>query len=121
MDYYFDILNYSFRVLACGNHLCEQPCHLGNCIDCPLLPENLKTCPCLKVDIVELLGDEKRTSCLDAIPTCESFCGKKLYCGSQGTNSTISFCIMSICTICIELYVLVFISIMNAGYLYCDD
>lgn len=74
-----------FRVLACGNHLCEQTCHLGNCAECPLLPDQMKTCPCQKVDIKELLAEEKRTSCLDSVPTCDNFCGKKLYCGSQGT------------------------------------
>lgn len=74
------------RVLSCGNHLCEDPCHLGECKPCSLTPDNVLSCPCKKVEIEVLLGEAKRTSCLDPVPTCDSFCGKKLPCGRQGAT-----------------------------------
>ena len=75
------------KKLLCGNHECEDLCHPGECKPCPLLPENVTLCPCGKHRVATLLSDgESRKSCLDPIPTCESFCGKKLSCGPKGLS-----------------------------------
>lgn len=72
-----------FRDLTCKNHKCEASCHSGACKDCPLLPTNVQFCPCGKVPVTQL-SEEERNTCLDPIPTCDSFCGKKLKCGPKG-------------------------------------
>ncbi|XP_030377679.1 protein shuttle craft [Scaptodrosophila lebanonensis] len=63
--------------LACGNHKCKDSCHAGNCRPCKLSPEQVSSCPCGKVEV----PPKQRTSCLDAVPTCEGVCGKTLRCG----------------------------------------
>lgn len=73
------------RDLTCKNHKCEASCHSGACKDCPLLPTNVQFCPCGKVPVTQL-SEEERNTCLDPIPTCDSFCGKKLKCGPKGSS-----------------------------------
>ncbi|XP_065053549.1 transcriptional repressor NF-X1-like [Rhopilema esculentum] len=71
------------RTLDCGNHSCSQICHPGSCDSCIFLPKNVEFCPCKQTRITDLLQpDEMRKSCLDSIPCCKNFCGKKLQCGS---------------------------------------
>ncbi|XP_047136876.1 transcriptional repressor NF-X1 isoform X1 [Hydra vulgaris] len=75
------------REKKCAIHKCEAICHSGNCSDCLLLPKYVTLCPCGKVNIVDLLPkDVSRKFCTDDIPTCESFCGKKLPCGPKGSS-----------------------------------
>ncbi|RDD42576.1 Transcriptional repressor NF-X1 [Trichoplax sp. H2] len=76
---YYSCENICGRMLDCGNHYCTKPCHAGQCPSCSLLPENIKTCPCGKVDISTLLS-EPRNSCTDAIPTCNNICQRELNC-----------------------------------------
>jgi len=74
-------------VLNCGSHSCKDMCHPYNCKECPLLPQNVVYCPCGKIKVEELFADgESRDSCTDPIPTCDSFCGKKLQCGPKGSS-----------------------------------
>ena len=74
------------RTLFCGNHRCEEVCHSWVCHPCPLLPENVRVCPCGKVPMSKLLPPgEERTSCLDPVPTCDNTCGRLLPCSTQGT------------------------------------
>ncbi|ESO86262.1 hypothetical protein LOTGIDRAFT_129545 [Lottia gigantea] len=70
------------RILECGNHRCELECHPGDCPPCPLLPDQIKHCPCGRTLITDLT-DEKRTSCLAPLPTCDKICKKQLKCGTQ--------------------------------------
>ncbi len=73
------------RTLDCGNHTCNDKCHGGDCVSCPYLPKNIEYCPCKQTLITDLLSaGQERQSCLDPIPCCHSFCGKKLPCGSKG-------------------------------------
>lgn len=67
------------KVLACGNHKCQQHCHSGNCNLCSKLPSVVKVCPCGKKN----LNPEEfpRNSCLDPIPSCGEQCCKELSCG----------------------------------------
>ena len=75
------------RELDCGNHLCERLCHAGPCLSCSLLPANVTHCPCGASTVDSLLSEEnQRTSCLDPVPTCDSICGKRLPCSSDGTE-----------------------------------
>lgn len=53
------------KLLVCGNHKCTMLCHEGNCEPCLLTADKIKTCPC-----GQTLLTEKRTSCLDPIPSC---------------------------------------------------
>ncbi|CAG5121642.1 unnamed protein product [Candidula unifasciata] len=69
------------KELACGNHVCEELCHPGDCASCPLMPGNLKTCSCGKTTLTELDVPE-RHSCLDPVPTCKQMCNKAMSCGS---------------------------------------
>ena len=73
------------REMDCGNHLCEQPCHKGECLSCPLLPAHVTTCPCGATPLSELLPEgTTRISCLDPVPTCANTCGKPLPCSTDG-------------------------------------
>ncbi|GFR59088.1 transcriptional repressor NF-X1 [Elysia marginata] len=69
------------RTLNCGNHLCEELCHPGECAPCSLSPSNLQFCACGKTEI-KLLKSPERQSCLDPIPTCTQICNKPMACGS---------------------------------------
>ena len=63
----------------CGNHPCELVCHEGECETCPYTPEKVSTCPCGAIPVLR----NSRKSCLDPIPTCDSFCEKELVCGHK--------------------------------------
>ncbi|CBY21125.1 unnamed protein product [Oikopleura dioica] len=63
----------------CGNHPCELVCHEGECEKCPYTPEKVSTCPCGAIPVMR----NSRKSCLDPIPTCDSFCEKELICGHK--------------------------------------
>ena len=81
-----------FRTLDCGNHFCSKLCHPGPCESCAYLPENVEFCPCKQTRLTNLLSpDERRQSCLDPVPCCDNFCGKKLQCGSPGKISYVVF------------------------------
>lgn len=69
------------RTLNCGNHLCEELCHPGECAPCSLLPENLNYCSCGKTE-VKRLNIPQRQTCLDPMPTCTLICNKPMACGS---------------------------------------
>ncbi|KAI8077197.1 hypothetical protein BDF21DRAFT_385106 [Thamnidium elegans] len=70
-------------VFMCGQHHCKKSCHpcTANSQACPSDPSIVKTCPCGKHKVEELLEGKNRTSCNDPIPTCESVCGKVSVCG----------------------------------------
>ncbi|RUS75090.1 hypothetical protein EGW08_017144 [Elysia chlorotica] len=69
------------RLLGCGNHVCEELCHPGECAPCSLSPSNLQFCSCGKTDIKDLDILERKT-CLDPVPTCQKVCNKPMACGS---------------------------------------
>lgn len=78
------------RELDCGNHLCETPCHQGECPSCPLLPIHVNVCPCGATPLSELLLDGmNRTSCLDPVPTCTKTCGRLLPCSTLGRSFSV--------------------------------
>jgi transcriptional repressor NF-X1 len=83
------------KKLKCGNHTCELPCHSGSCHSCHYSVSNVKTCPCGK----SKLGKERK-SCLDAIPTCDNQCKKKLPCGIHSCSKK---CHLGDCGHCVEL------------------
>uniref|UniRef100_A0A1B0CN35 Putative transcription factor nf-x1 n=1 Tax=Lutzomyia longipalpis TaxID=7200 RepID=A0A1B0CN35_LUTLO len=66
------------RDLTCGNHKCQDPCHAGECAECKLSPNVVKTCPCGKKPMIE------RKTCTDFIPLCGQICSKRLKCGTPG-------------------------------------
>lgn len=77
------------KQLKCNNHKCKRLCHDGDCGDCELLPDAVKTCPCGKAPIEK----DQRTSCKDAIPLCTSACKKRLTCGQPSNpHSCVSKC-----------------------------
>ncbi|BFF93266.1 protein shuttle craft-like [Drosophila madeirensis] len=63
--------------LPCGNHKCKDSCHAGNCRTCKLSPQQITSCPCGKMPVPAA----QRSSCMDAIPTCEGICSRTLRCG----------------------------------------
>lgn len=69
--------------LDCDNHNCTSPCHPGPCPSCPLLPSNVKHCPCGGVTLAKI-GGEERKSCLDPISCCGGVCRKEFQCGEEG-------------------------------------
>uniref|UniRef100_A0A8C9UAF6 Transcriptional repressor NF-X1 n=1 Tax=Scleropages formosus TaxID=113540 RepID=A0A8C9UAF6_SCLFO len=75
------------KLLDCGNHDCQQPCHSAPCQSCPRLPQLVSSCPCGQTPLAKLLelGDVERRSCTDPIPSCGKTCGKPLPCGSSVT------------------------------------
>ncbi|KAI9298017.1 hypothetical protein K502DRAFT_322978 [Neoconidiobolus thromboides FSU 785] len=72
------------RLLNCGNHLCNKPCHIQDELpgQCHLDPKIQLTCPCGKEE-VKRLSKTIRTSCLDPIPLCGNVCSKLLPCGHK--------------------------------------
>lgn len=78
----FNLIN-NFRKLGCGNHLCEDLCHPGDCGTCSLMPDQITHCRCGQTPL-EQLQVPSRTSCLDPVPTCEKICNKPLMCGPEG-------------------------------------
>ena len=77
------------KLLKCKEHRCEKLCHAGECNECPLLPDNLKSCPCGKTLIHYLLDNKPRVKCTDDIPTCQKMCDKLLKCSD---NDSLHFC-----------------------------
>lgn len=75
----FQCQNICDRLLDCGNHKCQELCHVGACGECQLLPKFITTCNCGKEELVP----DQRKSCLDEIPVCKSVCKKVLKCGSS--------------------------------------
>merc|ERR1711892_354719 len=71
------------KQLDCGNHTCGLVCHLGACRPCQLTPELITTCHCGK----ERVLPDERTSCLDPVPSCGSYCDKQLPCGHNCTDT----------------------------------
>ena len=87
----FSIIVFNCSLLSCESHFCKEMCHIGECKECPLLPKQLLYCPCGKRQIKSLLNQgEGRQLCTDPIPTCDSFCGKKLNCGPKGNYFSLS-------------------------------
>lgn len=71
------------KLLDCGKHPCNEPCHPGpKCPSCKLLSQNIKTCPCGSTLIKKSLLTA-RQSCTDPVPTCDNKCGKTLICGPE--------------------------------------
>lgn len=71
------------KLLDCGKHLCDEPCHPGpSCSSCKLLSQNIKTCPCGSTLIKKALL-MARQSCTDPVPTCDNKCAKTLICGPE--------------------------------------
>ncbi|XP_051147620.1 NF-X1-type zinc finger protein NFXL1 [Andrographis paniculata] len=66
------------KKLDCGNHVCRESCHPGQCGECELLPSKIETCCCGKTRLSD--ENERRQTCLDPIPTCSQICGKILPC-----------------------------------------
>jgi NF-X1-type zinc finger protein NFXL1 len=58
------------RLLACGEHSCEHPCHDGPCADCPRTAE--RSCRC------GMLTQER--PCSEKVFLCRHVCGKPLAC-----------------------------------------
>ncbi len=72
------------RLLNCGEHTCQKTCHTGACDACSLSPDVLKTCPCTKTPISELLNEaNRRKKCTDPLPTCQNKCNKPLKCNQS--------------------------------------
>ena len=63
------------KKLFCGNHDCDEICHLGPCRDCNLMPSRIRTCYCGKTSL-----QEEWCSCSDPILTRLQICGKPLPC-----------------------------------------
>ena len=73
------------RLLSCGKHTCDRPCHPGPCAPCPADPEAVETCPCGAKTLAAL--GVARESCTDPIPVCDAVCGKPLRCSAElGTD-----------------------------------
>ncbi|GLJ39714.1 hypothetical protein SUGI_0811910 [Cryptomeria japonica] len=85
--------NLCMKMLSCQKHNCSLGCHPGECKECDLLPEKLKTCPCGKTQILN-----QRKSCLDPVPTCSEVCEKLLPCGK---HKCINSCHQGICPPCL--------------------
>lgn len=85
------------KQLKCKNHKCKEPCHPGDCGDCKLLPESVRTCPCGK----RKLDKDERISCKDPIPLCGAVCKKPLTCGQPSNPHTcVSKCHAGPCPPC---------------------
>lgn len=72
-----------YRTLGCGNHVCEDVCHPGDCGVCALLPRQVTRCCCGQTPLAELSA-QPRASCLDPVPTCDKICNKPMACGPPG-------------------------------------
>ena len=72
-----------YRTLGCGNHVCEDVCHPGDCGVCALLPQQVTRCCCGQTPLAELSA-QPRASCLDPVPTCDKICNKPMACGPPG-------------------------------------
>lgn len=59
------------KLLLCGHHYCETPCHAGKCLPCP--KESLQSCLCGKF--------QSKRPCASPEWQCEKICNKVLLCG----------------------------------------
>lgn len=74
--------------LPCGNHMCGNKCHPGACGECELSPSVVRTCPCGKKKLTDLLElGSQRQRCTDPIPTCQQICGKLVSCKKHPCKS----------------------------------
>ncbi|KAK1796942.1 hypothetical protein P4O66_008255, partial [Electrophorus voltai] len=75
------------KMLECGEHRCQQPCHRGQCQACSRSPSLVHTCPCGQTALAKLLelGSPERRRCTDPIPSCSKVCSKPLPCGDADT------------------------------------
>ncbi|KAF9433122.1 FKBP12-associated protein [Entomortierella beljakovae] len=82
---YYECYETCGRLLACGHHECQKPCHSLDIEpgQCPARPEVVKTCPCGSKTIEALLLGKSRSSCTDPIPVCGGVCKKQLSCGHR--------------------------------------
>lgn len=76
------------KLLKCGEHHCEMPCHDGPCAECVTAVDVVKTCACGKEVITERQR-RARSSCLDPLPSCGDICGKELECLKRHTCTKI--------------------------------
>lgn len=78
----FDCGQLCGRMMDCGKHHCEKPCHPQDEKEahCPRSVDVVKFCPCGKTALAELDIDTRK-SCTDPIPSCQKECGKTLSCG----------------------------------------
>ena len=78
----FDCGNVCGRLFDCGEHHCEQDCHVQSAEPehCPRSPNVVSHCPCGKTPLTQLTN-EVRKKCTDPIPHCQEACGKTLPCG----------------------------------------
>ncbi|KAI5057884.1 hypothetical protein GOP47_0027899 [Adiantum capillus-veneris] len=84
--------------LQCGKHSCNRKCHPGQCGECELAPGKVRTCPCGKTSVQELLGmGRRRDSCTDPVPHCGQVCEKLLPCGK---HACLSLCHTGDCPVC---------------------
>jgi len=74
------------RRLECGEHDCMSVCHPGLCGTCALLPSVVTHCSCGRTQLENIKGVVPRTSCTDAIATCDEICDKLLGCGNLGRS-----------------------------------
>lgn len=58
------------RPLACGNHMCEEFCHLGNCPPCRVVHHEPVFCACGKRSI------DPPVACGTEPPRCDEPCGQ---------------------------------------------
>lgn len=82
---YYGCGNLCGKKLSCENHLCQKPCHIGQCDPC--IAVSVNRCPCGKRQLTEEELNN-RTLCTQPIPTCDQPCGKPLQCGPPRMCST---------------------------------
>ena len=72
------------RLMDCGQHSCEKPCHPQDAETphCPHSPDIVKTCPCGKTPLSSM-NAAPRQICTDLIPNCQKACEKTLACGHE--------------------------------------
>lgn len=85
------------KVLRCGNHKCQEICHVGECSPCPFSPERVKTCHCGSLP----LKPNQRIKCTDPVPSCGKKCNKWLECGR---HRCLEVCHDGICPVCTQFY-----------------
>lgn len=59
------------KLLSCGQHSCESPCHAGDCLPCP--KESVQSCLCGKMT--------NKRPCASPDWQCEQVCNRVLSCG----------------------------------------
>eukprot|EP01122_Echinamoeba_exundans_P013528 TRINITY_DN5919_c0_g1_i1.p1 TRINITY_DN5919_c0_g1~~TRINITY_DN5919_c0_g1_i1.p1 ORF type:complete len:1247 (-),score=99.08 TRINITY_DN5919_c0_g1_i1:1399-5055(-) len=79
---HFSCKNRCGKKLSCGNHDCEEICHVGPCKPCARSPNVQKTCPCGATPL-----SVERKTCLDPILACNLICNRLLACGKHRCES----------------------------------